>query len=117
LDQGQYDHRTDTFAVSLPGMLVRTDVFVALDGFDSNTPESVRAVDLCWRARLAGHRVAVVPGAEVQHEAQPETHSIADRWAAARWLRLKHTGLLAMVGGWLWGILAAIYRILVGLFV
>ena len=117
LDQGQYDHRTDTFAVSLPGMLVRTDVFMALDGFDPHTPESVRAVDLCWRARLAGHRVAVVPAAEVQHQDHPEVDSIADRWAAARWLRLKHTGLLAMLGGWLWGIVAAVLRIAVGLFV
>lgn len=117
LDQGQYDHRTDTFAVSLPAMLVRTDVFEALDGFDPHTPHSVQAVDLCWRARLAGHRVAVVPAAEVQHEDQPETQSIADRWAAARWLRLKHAGVLAMIGGWLWGILAAIYRIVVGLLV
>src|SRR5699024_5944241 len=117
LDQGQYDHRTDTFAVALPALLVRTDVFVSLGGFDARTPESVQAVDLCWRARLAGHRVAVVPAAEVQHEAQPETQSIAEQWAAARWLRLKHAGLLAMIGGWLWGLLAAMYRIVVGLLV
>lgn len=115
LDQGQYDHRTDTFAVSLPGMLVRTDVFVALDGFDPHTPESVQPVDLCWRARLAGHRVAVVPAAEVQHPTHPEPEDIADRWAAASWLRLKHTGILSMVGGWLWGILTALCRIVVGL--
>src|SRR5699024_10021149 len=101
----------------LPALLVRTDVFVSLGGFDARTPESVQAVDLCWRARLAGHRVAVVPAAEVQHEAQPETQSIAEQWAAARWLRLKHAGLLAMIGGWLWGLLAAMYRIVVGLLV
>ncbi|HEY4535397.1 MAG TPA: glycosyltransferase [Enteractinococcus sp.] len=117
LDQGQYDHRTDTFAVSLPGMLVRTDVFVALNGFDPHTPAAVRAVDLCWRARLAGHRVAVVPGAEVQHQAHPEAPSITDRWAAARWLRLKHTGVLSMLAGWIWGVLTAIFQVLVGLIV
>src|SRR5699024_11837994 len=72
LDQGQYDHRTDVFAVSLPGMLIQTELFQSLHGFDQLTPDAVQTVDVCWRARLAGHRVAVVPGAEVHHEQVPK---------------------------------------------
>src|SRR5690625_1965521 len=103
LDQGQYDHRTDTFAVSLPGMLIKTDVWVDLEGFDTLTPELAQTVDVCWRARLAGHRVAVVPSAEVQHETAAVEPDIADAWAASRWLRLKHTGFFGFIGGWVLG--------------
>lgn len=122
LDQGQYDHRTDTFAVALPGMLIKTQVFTALEGFDDLTPEPVRDVDLCWRARLAGHRVAVVPGAVIQHDATPEhleavQPDLTDRTAAARWLRLKHASLPSTIGAWLWGLMAALGVFLGGLFV
>ena len=117
LDQGQYDHRTDVFAVSLPGMLIQTELFAQLDGFDSLTPPLAQTVDLCWRARLAGHRVAVVPAAEVQHKTLPAEPPIADTWEASRWLRLKHTGPLALIAGWVWGIFAALAVVLAGVFV
>lgn len=117
LDQGQYDHRTDTFAVSLPGMLIKAEVWSAVSGFDPLTPEPVQTVDLCWRARLAGHRVAVVPSAEVQHDTTAVEPSVSDAWAAARWLRLKHTGFFGMVGGWIWGWFAALAMLVAGLLV
>ena len=117
LDQGQYDHRTDVFAVSLPGMLVQTELFRRLNGFDPLTPKIAQTVDLCWRARLAGHRVAVVPAAEVQHADLPDEPPIADTWEASRWLRLKHTGFFGAIGGWLWGLLAALAVLVAGLFV
>lgn len=117
LDQGQYDHRTDVFAVSLPGMLIQTELFQSLHGFDQLTPDAVQTVDVCWRARLAGHRVAVVPGAEVHHEQVPKAPPVADTWAASRWLRLKHTGFFGLLGGWVWGILTAVAMLIVGLFV
>ena len=60
--------------------------------------------------------MAVVPAAEV-NEAQTGPKASCEQWAAARWLRLKHAGVLAMIGGWLWGLLAALYRIVVGLLV
>lgn len=117
LDQGQYDHRTDVFAVSLPGMLIQRELFDELDGFDPHTPELAQTVDLCWRARLAGHRVAVVPAAEVQHPTLPTEPPIADTWEASRWLRLKHTGVLGLMFGWLWGLLSALGVLAAGLFV
>ena len=61
LDQGQYDGRSDTFAVNSAGMLVRRDVWEDLGGFDPALPGSGDDVDFCWRNRLAGHRVVVVP--------------------------------------------------------
>ena len=117
LDQGQYDHRTDTFAVSLPGMLMKTQVWIDLQGFDPLTPLWAQTVDICWRARLAGHRVAVVPAAEVQHQTASFEPEITTAWETSRWLRLKHTGFFGFLGGWIWGWLATLGALLVGLFV
>ena len=117
LDQGQYDHRTDVFAVSLPGMLIQQDLFATLDGFDLNTPVAAQTVDLCWRARLAGHRVAVVPAAEVQHANVPAATPVTDSWEASWWLRLKHTGIFGVIAGWLWGVVVTVGVVLAGLVV
>ncbi len=65
-DQGQLDDVTDVLAVSSAGMLVRTDVLVAL-GHDAWAPRGAEALDLCRRAHLSGHRVVVVPRAVVHH--------------------------------------------------
>ena len=65
-DQGQYDRRTDVIAVSTTAMLVRRDVFDALDGLDPGLPHPADALDFGWRAQLAGHRVVVVPAARVR---------------------------------------------------
>ena len=46
-------------------MLVRTDLFEELEGFDPATFPGAEDLDLCWRARLAGARVLVVPDARV----------------------------------------------------
>ncbi|QCU78643.1 glycosyltransferase family 2 protein [Citricoccus sp. SGAir0253] len=110
LDQGQYDARTDVFAVSAPGLLVRADVWDALRGPDPAAPAPAAAVDLCWRARLAGHRVVVVPGAVVRHAAEGE--GLYAGPAALRessvWLRLKHARPLAVPLLWAWSLLAGI---------
>jgi GT2 family glycosyltransferase len=66
-DQGQHDNRRETLGVSSAGMLVRRDVWDELGGFDPYLPLMRDDVDLCWRAWLAGHRVAVVPAAVVFH--------------------------------------------------
>ncbi|WP_306341562.1 glycosyltransferase family 2 protein [Sinomonas cellulolyticus] len=90
-DQGQYDHRDDVFAVNSAGMLVRRDVWDHLHGFDPALPATGDDVDFCWRARLAGHRVVVVPGARVLHASRPDaagTHFAARR--AEVYSRLKH---------------------------
>ncbi len=64
-DQGQYDTRTDVLAVGLPGLLIRRALFEQVGGFDRAFSGSGEALDLGWRAQLAGERVVVVPGARV----------------------------------------------------
>jgi GT2 family glycosyltransferase len=95
LDQGQYDGRSDTFAVNSAGMLVRRDVWEALGGFDPALPGTGDDVDFCWRNRLAGHRVVVVPTARMFHVShRPNALGTASAARKAQvHLRLKHTVL------------------------
>jgi GT2 family glycosyltransferase len=67
LDQEQHDGVRDVFFVSSAAMLVRTDLFSELGGFDPDTFPGSEDLDLCWRARLAGARVVVAPDARGAH--------------------------------------------------
>ena len=67
LDQEQHDGVRDVFYVSSAAMLVRTDLFTELGGFDPDTFPGSEDLDLCWRARLAGARVVVAPDARAAH--------------------------------------------------
>ncbi|WP_028050200.1 glycosyltransferase [Cellulomonas sp. URHD0024] len=67
LDQGQHDGRDDVLGVGLAGALVRRDVWDALRGTDPLLGPFGDGFDLSRRARLAGHRVVVVPSAVVRH--------------------------------------------------
>src|SRR3954451_21951786 len=67
LDQEQHDAVRDVFAGPSACMLVRADLFATLHGFDAAMSGSGDAVDLCWRAQLAGARVVTAPAARVRH--------------------------------------------------
>ncbi|WP_426592738.1 glycosyltransferase family 2 protein [Cellulomonas sp. McL0617] len=67
LDQGQHDGRDDVLGVGLAGALVRRDVWDDLRGTDPLLGPFGDGFDLSRRARLAGHRVIVVPSAVVRH--------------------------------------------------
>lgn len=116
-DQGQYDAKSDVFAVNSAGMLVRRDVWNALGGFDSAFPGTGDDVDLCWRNRLAGHRVVVVPSAVVGHvRDRPDglgTDSAARK--AEIHLRLKHAVWWKVPLLWIGALLGGFYRLFAGL--
>jgi GT2 family glycosyltransferase len=65
LDQGQHDSVSDVLGVAPAGTLVRHTVWEQLGGFDPAFGSADDALDFCTRARLAGHRVTVVPSAIV----------------------------------------------------
>ena len=69
LDQSQHDDADDVLAVGTAAALIRFDVLKQLGGFDTSAPELAADFDFSIRARLAGHRVVVVPGARVAHAA------------------------------------------------
>ena len=62
LDQEQHDSVRDVFVVPGGCMLVRSDLFEAIDGFDPEIDVLNDDLNLCWRAHVAGARVIVVPG-------------------------------------------------------
>ncbi|WP_170023636.1 glycosyltransferase [Isoptericola jiangsuensis] len=67
IDQGQHDANEDVLAVGLAGALVRRSVWEQLRGTDPEAGRYGDGLDLSRRARLAGHRVVVVPAALVHH--------------------------------------------------
>lgn len=67
IDLGQHDVPAEVFFVSSTCMLMRPEVFRELRGFDSRMRVFAEDLDLCWRARLAGHQVRVEPLARVRH--------------------------------------------------
>lgn len=67
LDQSQHDDADDVLAVGTAAALIRFDVLKQLGGIDTSAPELAADFDLSIRARLAGHRVVVVPSAKVAH--------------------------------------------------
>ncbi len=81
LDQGQHDGLSDVLGLDPAAILVRHAVWRGLGGFDPALPTVDDALDLSVRARLAGHRVAVVPEARVEFAgsgvAGPDTGSRA----------------------------------------
>jgi GT2 family glycosyltransferase len=63
LDQQQHDRVRDAFVVSKAAMLVRSDLFGSIGGFDPLIEHYGIETDFCWRAQLAGGRILVVPSA------------------------------------------------------
>jgi GT2 family glycosyltransferase len=78
LDQQQYDTLTDTFAIPGGCMLIRTDLFREIGGYDPDIAFRGDDIDLCWRAQIAGARVVVVPGAVARHRADLDQRRGAD---------------------------------------
>lgn len=86
LDQAQHDVRSDVLGVAAGGMLVRRSLWSALGGFDPALPSVDAALDFSVRARLAGFRVIVVPGAKVASDGGPELFgrtAVSDRRRAS----------------------------------
>lgn len=81
LDQGQRDGDRVVLFVPTAGMLVRRRVFEELGRFDARGHAFREDLDLCWRAAIAGHDVAVVPGAVARHAALASEHERGGRVA------------------------------------
>ncbi len=67
IDLGQHDRAVEVFYVTSTCMLVRHDVFRKLKGWDARLRAFSEDLDLCWRARVAGHEVRVEPEAKARH--------------------------------------------------
>jgi GT2 family glycosyltransferase len=79
-DQGQFDVRSDTLAVSTAGMLVGFEVWEQLGGFDDKSPVLAQDIEFSLKARAAGFRVVVEPSAKVLHAGLAMTGQRSRRW-------------------------------------
>ena len=66
-DNGQYDTIVDVDWTSGACMCVRTKVYKELGGLDARFFAHMEEIDLCWRMRNAGWRLACVPQSRVYH--------------------------------------------------
>lgn len=120
LDQAQYDRLSDVLGVSEAGMLVHAATLMELEGFDPALSPLDAGLDLCVRARLAGHRVVVLPRAVIDvgsgpadwhtgKDVGPLRHSYLSRRA---WLyrRFVYAPAFALIPVVLWALPLAVLR-------
>lgn len=67
MDQEQHDAVRDVALVPGAVQLIRTDLLLALEGFDPEMDLVGEDLDLCWRSVVAGARALVVPSAVAAH--------------------------------------------------
>ena len=66
-DTGQYDEKIDVDWVSGAAFIIRRQLFESLGGFDQSFFAHQEEIDLCWRIRRSGYRLAVIPTSTVYH--------------------------------------------------
>ena len=66
-DEGQYDNVADVDWVSGAAFIIRRTLFEELGGFDQSFFAHQEEIDLCWRIRRSGYKLAVIPSSVVYH--------------------------------------------------
>lgn len=66
-DNGQYDDTRDIFWATGACMFVRSKVFLETGGLDEDFFAHMEEIDLCWRMKNMGYRIAIVPQSVVYH--------------------------------------------------
>ena len=66
-DSGQYDTSVDLAWASGAALMVRRGVYLKCGGLDPAFFAHMEEIDLCWRMRLEGYFVSVVPSSSVYH--------------------------------------------------
>ncbi len=66
-DSGQYDVSVDLAWASGAALMVRREVYLSCGGLDPDFFAHMEEIDLCWRMRLDGYSVSVVPSSAVYH--------------------------------------------------
>jgi GT2 family glycosyltransferase len=66
-DHGQYDDASLIFWASGAAMVVRSDIFHEVRGFDEYFFAHQEEIDVCWRIQLAGYKLMSCPQSVVYH--------------------------------------------------
>jgi GT2 family glycosyltransferase len=87
------DRNRDTLFASGGAMVVRTETFLEVGGFDDSFFAFFEDVDFGWRLQVLGHRVRFVPGSKVYHR----HHGTIERFGFAREAYLLERNALATI--------------------
>lgn len=66
-DRGQYDSKCEIFWASGAAMIVRSNLFHELGGFDGDYFAHMEEIDWCWRAKKNGWKIMAIPEIKVYH--------------------------------------------------
>lgn len=66
-DSGQYNDPIDIFWSSGACMLIRSEVFHSVGGFDKDFFAHMEEIDLCWRIHSSGFKIKSIPSSTVYH--------------------------------------------------
>ena len=67
VDEGQYDSIERVFWVTGAAMVIRSEVFRQMKGFDNYFFAHQEEIDLCWRMQLSGYKLFANPSSVVYH--------------------------------------------------
>lgn len=102
-DEGQYDSPCDVQWVSGACLMTRASLWRSLGGLDDRFFAHMEELDYCWRARLAGWKVTVVPDSVVYHiggGTLPQTSPFKLKLNYRNNLLLLDNNLAATIGRW-----------------
>lgn len=66
-DKGQFDKTEEVFWASGAAMLIKSEVYHQLKGFDEYFFAHQEEIDLCWRIHLAGYKIFCCPQSVIYH--------------------------------------------------
>lgn len=66
-DEGQYDNAIEIFWASGAALFIKSEAFKAVGGLDKRLFAHMEEIDLCWRLKLMGYKIACVPQSVVYH--------------------------------------------------
>jgi hypothetical protein len=66
-DEGQYDGETEIFWATGAALLIRSDIFHQVGGFDEAFFAHMEEIDLCWRIKKLGYTFKVCPKSTIYH--------------------------------------------------
>jgi len=66
-DNGQYDEIASVFWASGAALVIRTELFRNIGGFDKDYFAHQEEIDLCWRLHRAGYKIATIPDSVIYH--------------------------------------------------
>ena len=82
-DEGQYDRIEEIFSARGAALIVRSKVLAEIGAFDPDFFLGYEDIDLCWRIRLNGYKIVLVPNSRVYH--------IGSATATSSFLNVFHT--------------------------